>query len=67
MPHKMGQQSDPKGRASLPLSEGVLTGFTEGVALTEPSQTHTQRHGTIERSGHRFLALFQTRQEFKET
>jgi len=55
--HKMGQQSDPKERASLLLSEELLKGFMEAAALTEPSHTHThtQRHGTIERSGDRVL------------
>ena len=39
----MGQQSDPKERASLLLSEELLKGFMEAAALTEPSHTHTLR------------------------
>ena len=45
LPHKMGHQRDPKERASLLLSEELLKGYMERVALTEPSHTqHTQRH-----------------------
>ena len=41
----MDHQRDPKERASLLLSEELLKGYMEQVALTEPSHTqHTQRH-----------------------
>ena len=46
----MGQQSDPKERASLLLSEELLKGFMEAAALTEPSHTHTHTLRGMEQS-----------------